>query len=64
MAGLEETVRRRSLEQYHPDGGINNVGSLAGREIASYFPNLNSGVEEFQEKKLQLVAELAPRAWG
>jgi 2-polyprenyl-6-methoxyphenol hydroxylase-like FAD-dependent oxidoreductase len=46
-AGLEESVRRRSVEQYHPDGGINNVESLAGREIASYFPNLNAGVEEF-----------------
>jgi 2-polyprenyl-6-methoxyphenol hydroxylase-like FAD-dependent oxidoreductase len=46
-AGLEERVRRRSEEQYLPDGGINNVESLAGREIASYFPNLNAGVEEF-----------------
>jgi 2-polyprenyl-6-methoxyphenol hydroxylase-like FAD-dependent oxidoreductase len=46
-AGLEETVRRRGEQQYHPDGGINNVESLAGREIASYFPNLNAGVEEF-----------------
>jgi hypothetical protein len=46
-AGLEDVVRRRSVEQYYPDGGINNVESLAGREIASYFPNLNAGVEEF-----------------
>ena len=46
-AGLEQAVRRRGEEQYHPDGGINNVESLAGREIASYFANLNAGVEEF-----------------
>ncbi len=46
-AGLEESVRRKGEEQYHPNGGINNVESLAGREIASYFPNLNAGVEEF-----------------
>jgi len=46
-AGLEQTVRRRGEEQYHPNGGINNVESLAGREIASYFANLNAGVEEF-----------------
>ena len=46
-AGLEDTVRRKSEEQYPPDGGINNVESLAGREIANYFPNLNAGVEEF-----------------
>ena len=45
--GLEEVIRRRSEEQYHPDGGINNVESLAGREIANYFPNLNAGVAEF-----------------
>ncbi len=46
-AGLEEAVRRKGEEQYHPDGGINNVESLAGREIASYFANLNAGVDEF-----------------
>src|SRR6266487_2625575 len=46
-AGLEDAVRRKSQEQYPPDGGINNVESLAGREIANYFPNLNAGVDEF-----------------
>src|SRR5437763_7087515 len=46
-AGLEESVRRTGEEMYYPNGGINNVESLAGREIASYFPNLNAGVEEF-----------------
>src|SRR5256884_8659928 len=45
--GLEDTVRHKSVEQYPPDGGINNVESLAGREIANYFPNLNAGVDEF-----------------
>jgi 2-polyprenyl-6-methoxyphenol hydroxylase-like FAD-dependent oxidoreductase len=46
-AGLEDAVRRKSEEQYPPDGGINNVETLAGREIANYFPNLNAGVDEF-----------------
>ncbi|MGH3151765.1 MAG: FAD-dependent monooxygenase [Streptosporangiaceae bacterium] len=46
-AGLEDAVRRKSEEQYPPGGGINNVESLAGREIANYFPNLNAGVDEF-----------------
>jgi 2-polyprenyl-6-methoxyphenol hydroxylase-like FAD-dependent oxidoreductase len=46
-AGLEPVVRSTGEKQYHPNGGINNVESLAGREIASYFPNLNAGVEEF-----------------
>ena len=45
-AGLEEAVRRKGEEHYLPNGGINNVESLAGREIASYFPNLNAGVDE------------------
>ncbi|MGH2888806.1 MAG: FAD-dependent monooxygenase, partial [Solirubrobacteraceae bacterium] len=44
-AGLEEAVRHRSEQQYLPNGGINNVESLAGREIASYFDNLNEGVD-------------------
>jgi hypothetical protein len=46
-AGLEDAVRHKSHEQYPPDGVINNVESLAGREIADYFPNLNAGVDEF-----------------
>ena len=46
-AGLEEAVRRRSEQQYIPDGGISNVESLAGREIMSFFTNLNAGVAEF-----------------
>jgi 2-polyprenyl-6-methoxyphenol hydroxylase-like FAD-dependent oxidoreductase len=46
-AGLEEAVRHRSREQYPPDGGISNVESLAGREIATYFADLNAGVAEF-----------------
>jgi 2-polyprenyl-6-methoxyphenol hydroxylase-like FAD-dependent oxidoreductase len=46
-AGLEDAVRRRSREQYPPDGGISNVESLAGREIATFFADLNAGVAEF-----------------
>jgi 2-polyprenyl-6-methoxyphenol hydroxylase-like FAD-dependent oxidoreductase len=45
--GLEDAVRRKGEEQYDPNGGINNVESLAGREIANYFPDLNTGVAEF-----------------
>ena len=46
--GLEDAVRRESEEQYAPDGGIIDVESLAGREIANYFANLNAGVERVQ----------------
>ncbi len=45
--GLEAEIRRTSEAQYHPDGGINNVESLAGREIGNFIPNLNAGVAEF-----------------
>jgi 2-polyprenyl-6-methoxyphenol hydroxylase-like FAD-dependent oxidoreductase len=45
--GLEDVVRGKGEEQYDPNGGINNVESLAGREIANYFPDLNTGVAEF-----------------
>jgi 2-polyprenyl-6-methoxyphenol hydroxylase-like FAD-dependent oxidoreductase len=42
--GLEERVRAESEKQFDPDGGINAVESLAGREIATYIANLNDGV--------------------
>jgi len=42
--GLEGRVRAASEEQFDPDGGINAVESLAGREIATYIANLNEGV--------------------
>jgi 2-polyprenyl-6-methoxyphenol hydroxylase-like FAD-dependent oxidoreductase len=42
--GLEARVRAASEEQFDPDGGINAVESLAGREIASFIANLNEGV--------------------
>lgn len=53
--GLEEAVRRKSVEQYPPGGGINNVESLAGKEIANYIPNLNEGVEEFSPTERMFV---------
>ena len=42
--GLEARVRATSEEQFDPDGGINAVESLAGKEIATYIANLNEGV--------------------
>jgi 2-polyprenyl-6-methoxyphenol hydroxylase-like FAD-dependent oxidoreductase len=42
--GLEERVRAASEEQFDPDGGINAVESLAGKEIATYIASLNAGV--------------------
>jgi len=42
--GLEARVRAASEEQFDPDGGINAVESLAGKEIATYIANLSEGV--------------------
>ena len=42
--GLEARVRAASEEQFDPDGGINAVELLAGKEIATYIANLNEGV--------------------
>jgi 2-polyprenyl-6-methoxyphenol hydroxylase-like FAD-dependent oxidoreductase len=55
--GLEEAVRRTSEERYFPNGGINAVETLAGREIASYIPDLNQGVEEFSPSRRLFVAQ-------
>jgi 2-polyprenyl-6-methoxyphenol hydroxylase-like FAD-dependent oxidoreductase len=54
-AGLEDTVRRRSEEQYPPNGGISNVESLAGREIGTFFTNLNAGVAEFSPTERMFI---------
>jgi hypothetical protein len=35
VAGIEDRVRAAALALYSPDGGINAVESLAGREIAN-----------------------------
>jgi hypothetical protein len=43
--GLDDTVRAKSLETYHPTGGIIAMESLAGRELATYVKELNEGVE-------------------
>ena len=46
IAGIEDRVRAAALELYDPDGGLNAVETLAGREIANYIPNINGGVED------------------
>lgn len=46
FAGIEERVRTASLELYEPDGGLVNLETLTGREIATYFSNINAGVED------------------
>jgi 2-polyprenyl-6-methoxyphenol hydroxylase-like FAD-dependent oxidoreductase len=44
VAGIEDRVRAAALELYEPDGTLNAVETLAGREIAQYIPNINADV--------------------
>lgn len=46
ITGIEARVRAAALELYDPDGGLNAVETLAGKEIANYIPNINQGVED------------------
>src|SRR5262245_10604209 len=46
VAGIEDRVRAASLALYDADGGLNNVETLHGREIANYIPNINAGVAD------------------
>jgi 2-polyprenyl-6-methoxyphenol hydroxylase-like FAD-dependent oxidoreductase len=46
IAGIEDRVRAAALELYDPDGGLNAVETLTGREIANYIPNINGGVAD------------------
>jgi len=45
--GLEAAIREASREQFGPDGGINLVESLAGRELARFVPDINAGVAPY-----------------
>src|ERR1044071_3948837 len=42
-AGIEDEVRRRSLEEFEPEGALILMDSLAGRQIAGIIPSLNEG---------------------
>lgn len=43
--GLEPAILETSRAQFGPDGGINLVESLAGRELAFFVPDINAGLE-------------------
>src|SRR6476660_7431069 len=44
-AGIEEAVRRQSLQEFEPEGAIILMDSIAGRELAALIPSLNEGVD-------------------
>ncbi len=45
--GLEPAILKASFEQFGPDGGINLVESLAGRELAQFVPSIKAGIEPY-----------------
>lgn len=45
--GLEPAILEASHEQFGPDGAINLVESLAGRELAFFVPSINAGIEPY-----------------
>jgi 2-polyprenyl-6-methoxyphenol hydroxylase-like FAD-dependent oxidoreductase len=45
-AGIEEEVRRRSEEDFVPEGAIVAMDSLAGKKLADIIPSLNVGVDD------------------
>ena len=46
QAGVERKVVKAAHALYDPNGGLNAVESLTGREIANYIPDINQGVED------------------
>lgn len=49
--GLEPAIRAASEEQFGPDGGINLVESLAGRELARFIDSINAGIEPYSPSR-------------
>ena len=46
IAGIDDRVIAAAHALYDPNGGFVAVETLAGREIASYMPDINQGVED------------------
>jgi 2-polyprenyl-6-methoxyphenol hydroxylase-like FAD-dependent oxidoreductase len=46
VAGIDEQVIAAAHALYDPNGGMNAVETLAGREIANYIPDINQGVAD------------------
>ncbi|WP_398479145.1 FAD-dependent monooxygenase [Tardiphaga sp.] len=46
VAGIDEQVIAAAHAMYDPNGGMNAVETLAGREIANYIPDINQGIAD------------------
>ena len=58
-AGVEETMRTRSFEQFEPDGAIMAVETMAGEELAWYMTRVNDGVRDLSPSERIFVTQIA-----
>ena len=58
-AGIEDQVRRESIEQFDPDGALVSVETLNGEVIAQHIPNLNEGVRDMSPCLRTFVTQVA-----
>jgi 2-polyprenyl-6-methoxyphenol hydroxylase-like FAD-dependent oxidoreductase len=57
--GLEPALLELSFRQFGPDGGINLVESLAGKELARFVPAINAGIEPYSPCKRFFMTQQA-----
>ena len=57
--GLEPAILELSFRQFGPDGGINLVESLAGKELARFVPAINAGIEAYSPCKRFFMTQQA-----
>src|SRR5690606_17787647 len=55
--GLEPAILEVSHAQFGPDGGINLVESLAGRELALFVPSINAGLDPYSPCKRFFITQ-------
>ncbi|MEO8907504.1 MAG: FAD-dependent monooxygenase [Microbacteriaceae bacterium] len=58
-AGIEDSVRTKSFEQFEPDGAIMAVETLAGKEIAWYMTHVNDGIRDLSPSERIFVTQIA-----
>jgi 2-polyprenyl-6-methoxyphenol hydroxylase-like FAD-dependent oxidoreductase len=71
-AGIEEEVKRRSEEEFLPEGAIVAMDSLAGRKTADIIGSLNGGVEALSpcrklfitQPRLEVIVQRRAREGG
>jgi 2-polyprenyl-6-methoxyphenol hydroxylase-like FAD-dependent oxidoreductase len=57
--GLEPALLELSFQQFGPEGGINLVESLAGKELARFVPEINAGIEAYSPCKRFFMTQQA-----